>query len=366
MFIMAMKSSLRRSKAIVGLVLILMSLVTAGSGAETVKLGQIGCIAPKLEGLEWVKGDPVRMQKGSIYVVEFWATWCGPCIRGIPHLTELQQKYKNKQVTVIGISKETNGKVRPFVAQKGKAMDYTVAIDVKGSVNKAFMKAFAQGGIPHAFIVDQAGRIAWRGHPMTMDKALSEIVAGRFDMAAFARKLAEEKKQKERAQLEYKKKREALEKKVEEISRAIEKDPANVELWIARAQAYLGDSFSTELAYSPANLQKSMQDYQKALPLDPLGKHGVAEHLAFFEAWEDRSEQRIDKLKAFAEKYPGSTRIPFAMYSLYYDAKKKGDTQRAFEYLCIAANAKLEGRFGQALSRMKADLQQSLQENADK
>ena len=99
---MAMKSSLRRSKAIVGLVLILMSLVTAGSGAETVKLGQIGCIAPKLEGLEWVKGDPVRMQKGSIYVVEFWATWCGPCIRGIPHLTELQQKYKFNLVMVIG------------------------------------------------------------------------------------------------------------------------------------------------------------------------------------------------------------------------------------------------------------------------
>ena len=361
---MAMQSSLRRSKATVGIVLILISLVTAGSGAETVKLGQIGCNAPKLDGLEWVKGDPVKMQKGSIYVIEFWATWCTPCLKGIPHLTELQQKYKNKKVTVIGISKETNGKVRPFVAQKGKEMDYTVAIDVKGSVNKAYMKAFAQGAIPHAFIVDRAGRIAWRGHPMAMDQALAEIVAGSFDMVKFAKKLAEEKKQKERAQVEYKKKREALEKKVAEISLAIEKDPANVELWIARAQTYLGDSFSTELAYSPANLQKSMQDYQKALTLDPLGKHGVAQHVSFFEAWEDRGDQRIVKLKAFAEKYPDSIRIPFAMYSLYYDAKKKGDTQQALKYLSIAVNAKLEGRFGQALSRMKADLQQPLQGNA--
>ena len=63
---------------------------------EEIRL-QIGDAAPELKVEKWVKGDPVTtFEKGKVYVVEFWATWCPPCIKSIPHLTELQKQYKEK------------------------------------------------------------------------------------------------------------------------------------------------------------------------------------------------------------------------------------------------------------------------------
>ncbi len=164
---------------------------------EEVKVG-IGMTAPPLEGLTFVKGEPVKMTKGHIYVVEFWATWCPPCLKSIPHLTRLQQDYSDKNVTIIGISKETVDKVKPFVEKQGDQMDYVVAVDKALEVDKNYMQAFNVRGIPNAFIVDHNGIIVWQGHPMAMDVVLAEVVAGNFDPVAF------EQKQKEQQSLQKK------------------------------------------------------------------------------------------------------------------------------------------------------------------
>ena len=79
--------------------------------------GQIGDPAAPLTGLQWIKAGPVQLERGSIYVVEFWATWCPPCRTSIPHLTEIQRQFKDRGVTIIGISDETADIVKPFVAQ---------------------------------------------------------------------------------------------------------------------------------------------------------------------------------------------------------------------------------------------------------
>src|SRR5207237_1141159 len=91
----------------------------------------IGDAAPKIEVQEFVKGQPVKQfEKGKIYVVEFWATWCAPCRESIPHLTKLQKE--NKQVTVLGVSVDEETKVvKPFVEKLGDEMDYRVAIDAR-------------------------------------------------------------------------------------------------------------------------------------------------------------------------------------------------------------------------------------------
>lgn len=101
--------------------------VSLRADAGTLKIGDH---APALKVKSFVKGEPVKkFEDGKLYVVEFWATWCGPCKVSIPHLTELQKKYK--QVKFIGVSvfESKPADVEPFVTKMGDKMAYTVATD---------------------------------------------------------------------------------------------------------------------------------------------------------------------------------------------------------------------------------------------
>ncbi|MBC8065658.1 MAG: redoxin domain-containing protein [Chlorobia bacterium] len=174
----------------------------------------IGTKAPELKVAKWFKGKPIKnFEKGKIYVVEFWATWCGPCKATIPHLTELAKKFKGK-VEVVGVSvwenkpgdwaDETFGKIETFVQEFGDKMNYNVAADGKdGFMAENWMTAANQGGIPSAFVIDRTGEVAWIGHPMSLDKVLHEVVTGTFDKQAakstFEAQQVEAKKQSESA-----------------------------------------------------------------------------------------------------------------------------------------------------------------------
>ena len=171
------------------------ALLTGNLGLATVCADEIGDKAKPLEIAEWVKGKKdVDVTDGkSVYVVEFWATWCGPCRTTIPHLTELQKEYSDK-VVFVGVSKEKAEKVKPFVEEQWNKMDYTVALDKEGQCNLNYMKAYDQTGIPCAFIIDKKGRVAWVGHPMAIDEPLKQVVEGTYDLkeAIEANKVAEE------------------------------------------------------------------------------------------------------------------------------------------------------------------------------
>jgi thiol-disulfide isomerase/thioredoxin len=167
-------------------------LVLAAAARADDPLG-VGDPAPKLQVKEFVKGDPVKkLDKGTLYVVEFWATWCGPCRESIPHLTKLQKEHKDVVFIGVSVSEEDFGRVKPFVKEMGDKMDYRVAIDSvpegqgaeDGAMNKTWMTAAEQEGIPTAFVVDKDGTIAWIGHPGRMDKPLAMIVAGKWDAKA--------------------------------------------------------------------------------------------------------------------------------------------------------------------------------------
>lgn len=143
------------------------------------KQAKRGDEAAPLKIKEWIKGQPVDVKDGkNVYVVEFWATWCPPCRVSIPHLTQLQKRFKDKGVVVVGISDEPAAKVKPFVTRMGAKMDYTVACDDARQTFAQYMEAYRHDGIPTAFIVDKSGKVVWDGHPMAgLDKAIEAVLA---------------------------------------------------------------------------------------------------------------------------------------------------------------------------------------------
>lgn len=155
--------------------------------------------APALKMAHWVKGGPVNaFEKGKVYVVEFWATWCIPCVQNIPKLTALQARHKDDGLIVIGVSSSDQRgveDVRPFVQKQGEAMAYTVGVDDAYQTGKAYLDATNQRGIPSAYVIDKNGRLAWFGHPANNMEGVAELVLkGKFDPEKYEdpqKKLAE-------------------------------------------------------------------------------------------------------------------------------------------------------------------------------
>lgn len=161
----------------------------AGNQAST-GLG-IGDPNPGLTLAKYVKGEAVSTPlEDEVTVVEFWATWCGPCRMGMPHISELQNEYGD-QVRVIGVTSEKENVVTDFLASVGpggktwdEVITYRLALDENKWTYNAYMQAANQSGIPCAFIVGRDGVVEWIGHPAGIDEPLKQIVDGKWDREA--------------------------------------------------------------------------------------------------------------------------------------------------------------------------------------
>ena len=160
------------------------------SGADAL----IGHAAPPIRVAEWVSGSPLdHFETGKIYVVDFWATWCGPCQAAIPHLTRLAKEHAGKvEIVGISISETQDGpqdleyikRVRKFVAKMGDRMGYRVGVDTPDKqMHRAWFKPADTAGIPTAYIIDRKGLVAWVGigTPEDIERILKEVMAGTFD-----------------------------------------------------------------------------------------------------------------------------------------------------------------------------------------
>ncbi len=174
------------------------SVMAAGSHAEELT---IGSPAPAIEIEHWFheKKPITSFEDGKVYVIEFWATWCGPCITSMPHLAEIQATHPD-ELTVISVSDEDPETVEKFLDREKEGSSfreitsgYWLTTDPDKSVSRDYMRAAGEGGIPTAFIVGKTGLIEWIGHPLRLDEPVTKIIAGEWDREAYAAERSEEK-----------------------------------------------------------------------------------------------------------------------------------------------------------------------------
>ncbi len=178
--------------------LVLALLASPVLAADDIDMLLPGEPAPLLKDVTWLKGDAVAAwQPGHVYILDFWATWCGPCKKAIPHMDEIADTRAAQNVHVIGVAIWPRDKMVPtpdFVTEKGEAMSYGICEDVEGKTAEAFMAPTGSNGIPTCMLVGKTGQLEWVGHPLDgMDEVLDQVLAGTWDRQGFAEKFRVER-----------------------------------------------------------------------------------------------------------------------------------------------------------------------------
>jgi thiol-disulfide isomerase/thioredoxin len=116
--------------------------VEVGQPPPALDLARIsGTEAITLEGLS-----------GHVVVLDFWATWCGPCRAVAPYLDAMYRRHRARGLSVVGLSPEPDALIRQFIASR--PVDYTIARDVGQTV-----RTYGVRGIPTIVVLDRSGQV---------------------------------------------------------------------------------------------------------------------------------------------------------------------------------------------------------------
>ena len=128
----------------------------AGEATRKIRESLPGKPAPEISASSWFNTDPLDLKqlRGKVVLLDFWATWCGPCVANLPKVEDLATKYADRGFVVIGIHSADGGdKCGDYVKEKHPG--FATAVD-DGSTNERY----GIGGIPAYFIIDKAGVVA--------------------------------------------------------------------------------------------------------------------------------------------------------------------------------------------------------------
>ncbi|MFN0050676.1 MAG: TlpA family protein disulfide reductase [Planctomycetales bacterium] len=121
-----------------------------------------GTAPPEISAQDWLNVDgpqSLAELKGNVVLVEFWATWCGPCVQGIPHMNEMHEKYGGEGLRIVSLTDEDRETIESFQKRARTPIDYPIGVGSPSS------DTYGVEGIPQAFVVGRDGKIAWEGHP---------------------------------------------------------------------------------------------------------------------------------------------------------------------------------------------------------
>jgi thiol-disulfide isomerase/thioredoxin len=103
------------------------------------------------------KLQPLAQWKGKVIVLNFWATWCPPCVAEIPEFIQIQKQYEQQGVQFIGVAIDQKSKVASFAKETG--MNYPVLLGDLAGIDLARRIGNARGGLPYSVIIDRNGKV---------------------------------------------------------------------------------------------------------------------------------------------------------------------------------------------------------------
>ncbi|WFU33682.1 UbiA family prenyltransferase [Bradyrhizobium brasilense] len=148
---------------------------------------RVASIVPPIEAGSWLRGPLLTsFQPGKVYIIEFWAAWCGACAAAIPNLIQLQERYKDSGLEIVGVAAsecastpdEVRSKLDAWLTKNFPNLNYRIALDYTGEMNKLWMDASSSLRIPTCFVVDREGYIAFIGNPARLGDVLPTVLRG--------------------------------------------------------------------------------------------------------------------------------------------------------------------------------------------
>ncbi|MCA8963461.1 MAG: TlpA family protein disulfide reductase [Planctomycetes bacterium] len=145
--------------------------------APSIAIGQglsVGAPAPAITADGWLnwEGDAPTLESlaGRVVMIEFWGTWCGPCVRAMPGIQKLHDRYRERGLTVLAISYEPIAKMEPFLQSNGYTMP------VGSDLAKNTITAYGVRGWPKTILIDKEGKIAHIGSPYDAEAAVEKAL----------------------------------------------------------------------------------------------------------------------------------------------------------------------------------------------
>jgi len=141
---------------------------------------------PEVSAETWLNCDgPQTLAglRGNVVVIECWATWCGPCVKGIPHMNDMQARYSENGLRILSFTAEPLADVKKFQKRTKTPIEYPIG------AGSPVSRLYGVNGIPHAFIVGRDGKPLWQGHPA--DPKFEQTIVAALDVKTAAVEKAE-------------------------------------------------------------------------------------------------------------------------------------------------------------------------------